>query len=157
MLILNLLSTQIACEKIGAEDLPSFSETLTWQKSEIKGDSPLSCAGQTFTAHHDKVSNTSYSNQSYKRSSAYRLVTCMVFVYHRIFICLEEWSKAQMETFHRPMKFTSWAWVKADTRFMQEYPFINKTMWPGSWINHMKKMYTVTGKNKNTCTTYEKW
>ncbi|XP_062870823.1 rab9 effector protein with kelch motifs [Trichomycterus rosablanca] len=30
------------------------TETLTWEKSEVKGESPLSCAGQTFTAHHDK-------------------------------------------------------------------------------------------------------
>ncbi|XP_046717518.1 host cell factor 2 isoform X2 [Silurus meridionalis] len=29
-------------------------ETLTWQKTEVKGESPLSCAGQTFTTHHDK-------------------------------------------------------------------------------------------------------
>ncbi|XP_036450772.1 rab9 effector protein with kelch motifs [Colossoma macropomum] len=30
------------------------TETLVWQRSEVKGESPLSCAGQTFTAHHDK-------------------------------------------------------------------------------------------------------
>ncbi|XP_072515267.1 uncharacterized protein [Salminus brasiliensis] len=30
------------------------TETLVWQKSDVKGESPLSCAGQTFTAHHDK-------------------------------------------------------------------------------------------------------
>ncbi|XP_047660426.1 acyl-CoA-binding domain-containing protein 6 [Tachysurus fulvidraco] len=29
-------------------------ETLTWQKCEVKGESPLSCTGQTFTAHRDK-------------------------------------------------------------------------------------------------------
>ncbi|XP_030622920.1 acyl-CoA-binding domain-containing protein 6 [Chanos chanos] len=28
--------------------------TLTWQKCEVKGESPPSCAGQTLTAHHDK-------------------------------------------------------------------------------------------------------
>ncbi|XP_066506409.1 rab9 effector protein with kelch motifs [Hoplias malabaricus] len=30
------------------------TETLVWQRSEVKGESPLSCPGQTFTAHHDK-------------------------------------------------------------------------------------------------------
>ncbi|XP_022536602.2 uncharacterized protein zmp:0000001301 isoform X2 [Astyanax mexicanus] len=30
------------------------TETLVWQKNEVKGDSPISCTGQTFTAHHDK-------------------------------------------------------------------------------------------------------
>ncbi|KAL6472374.1 hypothetical protein MHYP_G00185620 [Metynnis hypsauchen] len=30
------------------------AETLVWQKSEVKGESPLSCSRQTFTAHHDK-------------------------------------------------------------------------------------------------------
>ncbi|KAK1800805.1 hypothetical protein P4O66_005989, partial [Electrophorus voltai] len=30
------------------------TETLNWQKCDVKGESPLSCAGQSFTAHHDK-------------------------------------------------------------------------------------------------------
>ncbi|XP_021478389.1 tip elongation aberrant protein 1 isoform X2 [Oncorhynchus mykiss] len=30
------------------------TETLVWQRYGVKGESPLACAGQTLTAHHDK-------------------------------------------------------------------------------------------------------
>ncbi|XP_042365680.1 uncharacterized protein LOC121960143 [Plectropomus leopardus] len=30
------------------------TESLVWQKWEVKGESPAACSGQTLTAHHDK-------------------------------------------------------------------------------------------------------
>lgn len=33
----------------------SLLESLVWEQSKVKGDSPVVCAGQTFTSHHDKV------------------------------------------------------------------------------------------------------
>ncbi|XP_034152979.1 rho GTPase-activating protein gacHH [Esox lucius] len=30
------------------------TDTLVWQRYDVKGESPLACAGQTLTAHHDK-------------------------------------------------------------------------------------------------------
>uniref|UniRef100_A0A3B1IRN8 Rab9 effector protein with kelch motifs n=1 Tax=Astyanax mexicanus TaxID=7994 RepID=A0A3B1IRN8_ASTMX len=36
------------------KDIHILNTTLVWQKNEVKGDSPISCTGQTFTAHHDK-------------------------------------------------------------------------------------------------------
>ncbi|XP_057176408.1 rab9 effector protein with kelch motifs isoform X3 [Triplophysa rosa] len=58
------------------------TESLVWEQSKVKGDSPVVCAGQTFTSHHDKdiylfggtVSNPdgaeSSANEIYKLSIA---------------------------------------------------------------------------------------